>query len=186
MNCRFASEMIALWVGNDLTQAESEAVSGHVDECPDCQRHVEALMHSADVLDSFKVATLRTKRDSVWPNLEAQLSGSGDESAAGYSQSRSRSMFRSLGMFAVAAVTFLIAILPDYVRQQPAVHDAPSSVSVSGVSVGAASQDAMPQGIKRPLPADLTPVYLDPSWEILQELANDPVQWHHPRRRGSL
>lgn len=180
MNCRFAREMIALWVGNDLTQAEAESVSEHVDECPDCQQHVEAMMNSSDVLETFKSATVKSKHDSVWPELEARLT----TPASGLSSRRSRSVLRSVGMLSVAALTFAIAILPDYVPRKPATEQFFSGISVSDVSTNAVSTSL---GDQQRLPRNFVPVYLDPSWQILDALKKDePSPRQHPGRRGSL
>jgi|GEM_PF-1738684 len=179
MNCRFAREMIALWVGNDLTQVETESVSRHVDACPDCQQHVEAMMNSSDVLDSFKTATLRTHHDSVWPKLEVCLTGPANERCS----HQSRSALRSVGMLTVAALTFVVAILPDYVRPAPAAGDFFSSVSVSDVSTNAVSASTER---RQQLPRNFVPIYLDPSWQILDGLDDGAVAQQHPGRRGSL
>lgn len=179
MNCRFAREMIALWVGNDLTQAEAESVSEHVDECPDCQQHVEAMMNSSDVLETFKSATVKSKHDSVWPELEARLA----KPVSGFSSRQSRSMLRSVGMLSVAALTFAVAILPDYVPREPATEQFFSSISVSDVSTNEVS--ASPERQRR-LPRNFVPVYLDPSWQILEALKDEPASRQHRGRRGSL
>ncbi len=183
MNCRFAREMIALWVGNDLTQAEAEAVSEHVEECPDCQQHVEVMMNSSDVLDSFKAATLQTRRDSIWPVLECRLTATPLEPAEGGLSRRSRSAFRSVGMLSVAVLTFAVAVLPDYVPRSPAINQFSASAPVSDVSTTPHSKAPERQ---RRLPSHLLPVYLDPSWQILGELADQPVHQENAVRRGSL
>lgn len=180
MNCRFAREMIALWVGNDLTPAEAEAVNEHVEGCPDCQQHVEAMMNCSDVLETFKSETVKSKHDSVWPELEARLT----QPASGFSSRQSRSVLRSVGMLSVAALTFAVAILPDYVPRRPATEQFFSGISVSDVSTNAVS--ASPERQQR-LPRNFVPVYLDPSWQILDALKKDePASRQYPGRRGSL
>ena len=179
MNCRFAREMIALWVGNDLTQAEAEAVSEHVNECPDCQQHVEAMMSCSDVLETIKSATVKSRHDSVWPEIEARLTKPG----SGFSERQSRSVLHSVGMLSVAALTFAVAILPDYVPRRPVTEQFFSGISVSDVSTNSVSTS--PERQQR-LPRNFVPVYLDPSWQILDGLKDEPASHQHSGRRGSL
>ncbi len=165
MNCKFAREMIALWVGNDLTPAEAEPVNEHVEDCPDCQQHVEALLNSSDVLVAFNAATLQTRHDSVWPKLEQQIA----QSTTGQGQNTRRSVLRSLGMASIAALSFCIAILPDYLRDNATAENA-IPVFIDGVSNVAVQDDsAAPQQ----LPADVIRVYPLDSWLILEQLADD-------------
>ncbi|MHC4875996.1 MAG: anti-sigma factor [Planctomycetota bacterium] len=167
MNCKFAREMIALWVGNDLTPAEAEAVNEHVEDCPDCQQHVEALLNSSDVLVAFNAATLQTHRDSVWPQLEQQIAQSATEPSP--TLNPRRSVLRSLGMASVAALSFCVAILPDYLRDSITTEHA-LPVFVDGVSnVAVQGETATPLE----LPDNVTRVYPLESWLVLERLTDD-------------
>ncbi|MBI1311290.1 hypothetical protein GC176_08275 [bacterium] len=181
MNCRFAREMIALWVGNDLSQAEAESVREHVNNCSDCQQHVEALLSSSDVLVSFNAATLQARRDSVWPKLEARIAQS--DEAGSSTGKRLGGAFRTIGMISVAALTFLVAMLPDHLRQQSTGDEVLPSIAVSDVSTKSV---ATPAEQRQGLPRGFEPVYFDSSWQILEVLPDDSAAWQHPGRRGSL
>jgi hypothetical protein len=140
-------------------------------------------MNSSDVLDSFKSATLQTKHDSVWPSLESRIAGVPAASAEGTFSGRSRAALRAVGMLSVATLTFAVAVLPDYVpRNQPAGLISPSA-PVSDISTGQLSRAAQRQP---KLPGHLLPVYLEPSWQILSELTDEPVPEENSVRRGSL
>lgn len=183
MNCRFAREMIALWVGNDLTQAEAEEVSKHVEGCCACQRHVEALLSSSDALDSYKAVTLSAERDSVWPRLESRLSDPVAFSLVEQAPQLARRALRSAAMTLVAVAAFAVALIPDYFQTGSSSGDVFSPVSVSGVSTGTVSRLS---GNRTPSMSGVARVYPDPSWETLDALKHETASSRRLCRYGSL
>lgn len=151
MNCRTARQKIALWVGNDLASSEVESVEEHVDECADCQRHVEELLSSSDVLVAFNADSIRAgKRDSIWPYLQDRLRTCENRfSVRDFG-------FRIAGVTAILAASFAVAILPD-MTLSPRVSER-------------ATMKATPVAARPSNRSDLIRVYPDPSWQALERL----------------
>ena len=79
MNCRQANRLLPLWIGRDLADAsESEALRGHLAECPDCANRRSKLQESLDALQSVATGMVGgemhvARRPSIWPRLATML-----------------------------------------------------------------------------------------------------------------
>jgi len=79
MNCRQANRLLPLWIGRDLADAsESEALRGHLAECPDCAGRRSKLQESLDALQSVSTGMVCgemhvARRPSLWPRLATML-----------------------------------------------------------------------------------------------------------------
>ena len=77
MNCRQASRLLPLWIGQDLADAsEAEGLQTHLSHCADCSLQRRQLQEGLDALQSISTASLAVEagaRSSVWPRLAAML-----------------------------------------------------------------------------------------------------------------
>ena len=74
MNCRQAKLDIALWIGEDLTDAGArEELRRHVAACPPCRTHYRRLKKTLGVLEHADREATYDAADSVWPELSRRL-----------------------------------------------------------------------------------------------------------------
>ncbi len=74
MNCGEAQLELALWVGQDLTDATRiEALRRHVAICPSCGQRAKSLQASLVALGSLEVQRTYDTSDSLWPELDARI-----------------------------------------------------------------------------------------------------------------
>jgi len=76
MKCGFSEERIALYVENDLAQAERLEVEAHVLDCAECRQFVEELRESQTIFKSLRAETvspaaLANVRERVLLGLES-------------------------------------------------------------------------------------------------------------------
>ncbi|MBM82001.1 MAG: hypothetical protein CMJ78_15630 [Planctomycetaceae bacterium] len=145
MNCKEAKSLIALWAGQDLDDAELEALQPHLAECPNCSGHWDEMKSSMDALQQASGEDLtRDEFDSLWPKVAAKIS---TRQAASGNVRRNR----WLPAIAVAAVCIAVAVVMNY---QP---------DLNIYEVG--------QGVNpRLLPDNFVEFYPDDSFKQLQEV----------------
>ncbi len=77
MECRQVKQLLPLWIGQDLPDANSAAdVASHLAQCPSCEKQRDGLQASLEVLQGVSVNTLpvaATSR-SLWPQLVSRIS----------------------------------------------------------------------------------------------------------------
>lgn len=73
MTCAKRRQQIALWVGNDLSEAEIREVRKHVLECPDCQTYHEEMKCCSEALTVCAESRTPVDMPSIWPTVMAQL-----------------------------------------------------------------------------------------------------------------
>jgi hypothetical protein len=75
MNCTSAREMLSLYAGGDLSAADTDKTSAHLQGCSACQRFYESLESNQALLKSLRqttvsTATLDSMRRDLFPRLE--------------------------------------------------------------------------------------------------------------------
>lgn len=164
MKCRTARQKIRLLVGNDLNQNEVEPVQEHIAECDPCQRHVEDLLDSSDILVTYSAEALSQRKTSVWESVVEQLPPQPDSTATPKGLQIRQSL---LIVAAVVAIT-TVGILPDLIPN--------SSLMVpSGIQVNSPSEIPLPK-------ADYVRHYSDETWQALETLDGTPRE----NRRGPV
>jgi hypothetical protein len=80
MNCNRAKETLPLFAGGDLSAAEADRVSAHLQQCASCREFHEGLASQQALLRSLRQTTvtpaaLASMRQGLLPRLAAQRSG---------------------------------------------------------------------------------------------------------------
>lgn len=122
MNCRQAKADIALWVGEDLQDAQQkEELRRHLASCPECRAHYKRMKRTFAVLERADRDATYDSSDSLWPHLAQRIS----RHSAG-------SPGRFNGWLPFAAMTAACAILVIVMDARPPaqVHRAPMARSI--------------------------------------------------------
>lgn len=149
MNCRTAKKQIPLWVGNDLSQSAIQSLEQHIENCPKCQEHAEALLSSSEVLLAFNSQTGHSPSDSVWDGVRQQIEENPRREVR-------RSGQITAGLF-LAAAMLLIAVLPDLLATPP-----------QPLVPGEAARAVI-------MAPEYSRYYPDPTWRGLESLNDEPA-----------
>jgi len=172
MNCRTARRKTALLVGEDLGPKEAAALTAHLRGCAGCESHHQNLLASADVLVACNGNSVRRDRESIWPDVRANVEVMETAKA-------SRRRFSSSGLMvaAVTACVLAVAVAPELFRFAGPATGA-MSIPVSSVYDEPVAPPVML------LQGDYAPVYFDPSWRVLEPMQRDNAESHrlHSRR----
>jgi hypothetical protein len=74
MNCTRAKSEIALWVGGDVDNRDTEQLRRHVALCSECREYRSRMAGSLRVLQEPATPAAYNLHDSVWPNVQSRLS----------------------------------------------------------------------------------------------------------------
>lgn len=154
MKCKTARQKISLLVGDDLSQNEIEPVQEHIAECPPCQKHVENMLDSSDVLTIYRAEALSQRQSSVWESVVEQLPPQPDSARA----SGRRQIRQSILVVAAVVVITAVGVLPDLLPN-------------AGFMVPSGIQVTNPTAIDLPA-GEYVRHYSDDSWQSLEALDN--------------
>lgn len=82
MKCREVRREIALQLGHDSQDRDRwEEARLHLAQCPGCRVHMQRIKTALACVEQANTSGTYETRDSVWPELESRLSGSGRRGA---------------------------------------------------------------------------------------------------------
>lgn len=161
MNCRTARKKTALLVGDDLSQPEAAELLVHLRCCSDCASHHQELLTSTDVLVTCNDNPVRRDRDSIWPDVQANVRLM--EAAA---SPRQRFTSANVMLAAVTACVVLVAMSPGLFR-----FSGPSTGAMTiPVSTGGELYDETVSAPTLLLQGEYVPLYSDQSWRVLEPM----------------
>lgn len=77
MNCKQAKSQIALWVGNDLDEADLPELKRHVAQCVCCEGYCAQMQAGLDVLQQADEMPHLPMQGSLWPRVAASIHARG-------------------------------------------------------------------------------------------------------------
>lgn len=161
MKCRTARQKIRLLVGNDLVQNEVEPVQEHIAECDLCQKYVEQMLDSSDVLTIYSAEALSQRKTSVFESVVEQLPPQPEPNVV----SKGRQVRQSILIVAAVVAISAVGILPDLIPNSPLIP--PAGVQVTN-----------PENIELPA-GEYVRHYSDQTWQSLEVLDSMPRSNQH-------
>lgn len=166
MKCRTARQKIRLLVGNDLNQTEIEPVQGHIANCAQCQKHVEEMLDSSDVLITYSAEALSQRKTSVWESVVEQLPPQPDATSKPKRSQIRQSILVVAAVLAISALGILPDLLPNSRPMAP-----------SGIQMTTPATIDLPAG-------EYVRHYSDESWQSLEVLDTTPRRQTDSRARN--
>lgn len=134
--CRRVRRLLALYVGDDLTEPERRAAEAHVAACPNCRAYLASLERSRDSLLQCRTQTSGDETSpSLWPALKNRLQ------AAPPAAPR-RNSWLPVGAMTAATVAIAVVLWNRPAASLPSVRSVPSS-GASWIPRGVRSVEAI-------------------------------------------